>query len=116
MTFKPTLVANNDKYLVSQQVRQYDQGRASQLLNDLGEIQERAVTSIKGFDEAVKRMKTVRADQDMLKDRLEKEKRGQRYSKRQLDKIHPPGFLNRAHAPKAGKEILCVEISISPDQ
>lgn len=63
MTFKPTLVANNDKYIASQQQRQQNLGRASQLLNDLGEIQERAV-NIKGFDEAVKRMKTVRADQD----------------------------------------------------
>lgn len=63
MTFKPTLVAKNDKYIASQQQRQQNLGRASQLLNDLGEIQERAV-NIKGFDEAVKRMKTVRADQD----------------------------------------------------
>lgn len=51
----------------------------------------------------------------MLKDRLEREKRGERYSKRQLDKIQPPGFLNRVNPAKPGKEILCVEISISPD-
>ena len=72
--------------------------------------------SIKGFDEAVNRLKAHRAEQDMLKDRQEREARGQRYSRKQLERIQPPMFLNRLKPGQVGKEILCVEISISPEQ